>query len=1301
MVALTCVLSISLALQVPPSPPNPCRNGSFEELARSGFPAEWGALGKATVSADAHAGARSLRLSRTNEPPDHETGVNGRNIDRIKGGLRFHYKAIAAHDAKLHIYAIPIAADGVERTGAARARFAVPQDQVGDGRWHQGRLKYDFTRNPAVKSVIFAARLEGTAGELLLDDVAYLEHVGPILQLGQIRIVEDPREPGRRCTVSTSIDNAGDAPAHGVRVAMTTTSGLTATPREVPIGELAPDFRRPTVWTVDGERTQRGRLSFSAVAGSEQVSAALELAPRLEIKSFGPTSPIASAGQPAVIECVVRNTGNAILLEPKAEFTLGESKAEARAERCEPGCSVVLRTSFRPHVQALQLPAAVRVTCRDLREPVTLKSSLVVGDSSPLPRPSGRLHATVARGSASPGSACAVLENEHLRLSFRRNSFGFGPAELSVKTGSDWKTVACLPHLGRIVFLDGKSARQERIVCVPDEPLCTEGKNRPARLQFVWNCSGAGETPLRLVVTFELAAGAKTISTRHELVSAEGCRLLALDGPMLYALNRDEAIYPGLEWLVGDEVSSGTLDIAETHPDRIRYVVHPNFVTIPALGVHSADGTVGLCWDVHQQWDGERDRPSPVFASPDRFENQRAHLMGLFLPTVPEFVPLNHREAAKGKPFLLEPGKPIRLEAQIYADGGAADALAVIDQWKCLCGLPKPAPLPHGSYEKEIEFSMQAYLRSLWIPETKEWWTSKGGGPMSTKKRSHMFTAELLLGALLSPDAEVRGRCQERARQMLPLIGGEPRLDAQRFPGRLDQTLAGAGAAAAELLASRDQDGAWRFDADQEGKGPFVGMDYHELGPDNAAEVGLCAARATVVLRYARTTGDAEAYRQMLSTLKFMESFRVPRAAQVWEVPVHTPDILAAAEAAEAFIEAYRFSHDPRWLHDAVVWARRGLPFVYLWNDSDRPFLVGATIPVFGATWMQGSWFGRPVQWNGLRYAEAILKLAAYDSSYTWRQIAATITHSALNQQDPSGENVALWPDNLSAVDGKKCPWVFTPKMILGDVLRLMGRDEDVATAIVGEGDRRLHINANARISDVAWENDTCRFQVAYPAGEQGVVVVFNLTRPTGVSLNGQPIVERGELEKSPQPGWRYLPSAACLSIRVPRDGRSAIRVDGARSCPGPRLPRLARSIDFGFDDSLEGWMPAHDVSDLRAEQGSLVGRITGPDPYLVRGLVRVQGADCSAVVFRMRVTAGHVGKFYWTTERSPAFAEDKVTSFAVKPDGQFHDYRLDLRSDPRWAGQLVTAVRLDPAKGVSAADFAIDFIRAEPAARR
>src|SRR3990167_4920733 len=81
---------------------NPFANGSFEQLVPGGFPADWAPLGKVEVVADARSGKHALRLLRTSEPPASETGVNGRNLDRLQGGIDFHYKAVAAKDVVLH-----------------------------------------------------------------------------------------------------------------------------------------------------------------------------------------------------------------------------------------------------------------------------------------------------------------------------------------------------------------------------------------------------------------------------------------------------------------------------------------------------------------------------------------------------------------------------------------------------------------------------------------------------------------------------------------------------------------------------------------------------------------------------------------------------------------------------------------------------------------------------------------------------------------------------------------------------------------------------------------------------------------------------------------------------------------------------------------------------------------------------------------------------------------------------------------------------------------------------------------------
>ena len=88
----------------------------------------------------------------------------------------------------------------------------------------------------------------------------------------------------------------------------------------------------------------------------------------------------------------------------------------------------------------------------------------------------------------------------------------------------------------------------------------------------------------------------------------------------------------------------------------------------------------------------------------------------------------------------------------------------------------------------------------------------------------------------------------------------------------------------------------------------------------------------------------------------------------------------------------------------------------------DKPVLRYASIAIFGGSWYEGSWIGQPVQWNGLRYAYALLKLADHDPSFPWRRIAEGLTVSALYQQDTAGPNVALVAGQLQRAGLVKVP---------------------------------------------------------------------------------------------------------------------------------------------------------------------------------------------------------------------------------------------------------------------------------------
>ncbi|HPP52150.1 MAG TPA: hypothetical protein PK777_04295, partial [Thermoguttaceae bacterium] len=1031
---------------------NPCTNGSFEQLDQRGFAAFWGPVGQTVrMTPQAHTGQWAVQLTRTAQTPRQvETGLNRtRLIDQVQGGMEFWYKALSADGAQLRIVVIPVGEDGLERAGSRRMEYLVPPHHIGDGQWHKARIRYDYSDNPKVKRVHFAARITGNAGQLLLDDFRYLERTGPIVQIRRLRWQEHPDRPGEKAVLSAKLENTGDAPAQTVLVTLQAPDGLkvfgqlvptapetaqlpkipaqspsaekaqkqppgkdaggTQTDRSVDTHQakllvpvLAPGESIWIHWTLEGERTKPATFTVCAFAGELESADRLEIVPQMVLRSFGPSSPVAVAGRPVRLECVVENPGRAMLVGAEAELEISiQGKAERRKMAfppVRPGRWETQAVEFTPAepAECVEVKLLLRAAGQELIEAA---STLLVLPDHPLPAPTGRLHAAAT-------DHWAVLENPYLRLVFPRAAGGFGPALLQVRKpapstprpaagepAGQFQTVGWLTPLSRLIWQTNADQQHTETIFTDQPPLAEmvppapPGANKTeavppkpesaqtARLAFTWTKTDGQGARWRLEVRFSLGPEDRLVQAEYRLQCDQPRKLLHFQGPMLSVLQRREAVFPGLEWLVDEEVSSSNLDIAEDHPDRVRRVVHPQMITIPAVGLDTGQGVVGLLWDNRPR----PDRPAVVFDSPDRLHHRRSHVVGLFLPPVPDYVPVNERTARR--PYPMEPGKPLEICCQLYADGAAKDVLVPIEEWIRRYGLPAPAPLPHGGYREEIAFSMQAYLHSLWDVESKTWWTTKGGGKMSHQGRPPAFVADLLLGELLSPDRALAAECRKRAEEVVPLIGGPVRLDAQRWPGRFDLAVANP-SHAGQLLASRGSDGAWRFDADYEPKeGPFVGMDYHQLGPDEALEVGTCARKAYEVLRYARIAGDMEVYRQMAPTLEVMGRFRAPRAAQVWEVPVHTPDVLAAADAVDAFLEAYWISGQQRWLDAAVEWARRGLPFIYLWEDSEKPFLLGASIPVFGATWHRGSWFGRPVQWNGLRYAAALLKLAPHDQT--------------------------------------------------------------------------------------------------------------------------------------------------------------------------------------------------------------------------------------------------------------------------------------------------------------------------------
>ena len=613
-----------------------------------------------------------------------------------------------------------------------------------------------------------------------------------------------------------------------------------------------------------------------------------------------------------------------------------------------------------------------------------------------------------------------------------------------------------------------------------------------------------------------------------------------------------------------------------------------------AVSENQEESTVitGMMWDAKQKWATDFDRPAALFASPNRFECMEDYdVMGLFVPSVPNWVEENETKAKVA--YNLELGVPLEIEAQLFSIRKTKpnlSAIHAVTYWIEKYGLPEPLPLPRNTsflggkvgrrpflrkprlphpqrkratLEKEMEFSLMAYMDTLWVPDEGTWHNTLDFGPWGTQVNPE-FARQLWFAAKILPDAPKNDEYLKRAELAIEKLGNNPGKDFPFYIGGLDKIYPRFKGLISGLIQTQKDDGSWRFDPDYLNSIDKIHhQDYHKLGKEGDVEIGICAQKAYTLLRYARMTGDKVSLEAGLKALAFMRRFNIPRAAQVWEVPVHTPDVLASAHATQAYLEAYKITEEDSYLDAAIYWAYTGLPFVYLWQDDEMPYMLYASIPVFGATWFTHSWFGVAVQWNGLDYAYALFNLAEYDDSLPWRKIAEGLTVSGLYQQETSAKYLGLYPDAYNLMDKTTSAWKLSPRQIVRNLFVMMGYPAEPVTAIVRQGDKKVHLNAVVPIEKPELSDKLLAFFLNYPTGMDGYVMIAGLDKPgqDAVVKNQQIMSEVTELEAVAE-GWKYDERYGLLFMKIKQgSGEISIAISEPQFKTVPQL-----SLDVGWE---------------------------------------------------------------------------------------------------------------------------------------
>lgn len=621
------------------------------------------------------------------------------------------------------------------------------------------------------------------------------------------------------------------------------------------------------------------------------------------------------------------------------------------------------------------------------------------------------------------------------------------------------------------------------------------------------------------------------VDRRREVVHLPWLTLCA--GLGTFGPAKSQALLPGVEYL-DDEPSSGEREIRG--PAANRRLVDPLDVCFPTMALAAEGRWLALDWDMAGP------PASPLFDSPDRLLPSGGHLLGLWSPAAGGRDPVPARlpgALSVQRGVVIEPG--VALEATVTLRGGFGGSVsrAVADR---LRGGRLPS-IPDGDLDSACRLLGRGWLDGP-IGDGGRYRHAVGGGGFAPQPAADAPPCMLWLAAHTS-DAELAERLRRAAADASTVLaagetGGIGHVVRPALPllvradaAEADTAIADAGALASRLAAEIVAAG---------GRPRYVPgkVDYAAtLGADHVN--GHTAIVTERMLDAAVLCGDEATIREALVALDLVTracpAGQVPRGAQPWEIPLHCPDILAAARLARCHLLGHLLDGHPRRLAEARGWAWSGVPFVYL-RDPVQGAGVGryATIGVFGATaWEAPLWIGRPVQWCGLVYAAALRDLARVDAPLggTWNTLAGGITRTGLAMTFPADDpRAGLLPDFWEFAGDRGDGPAINPATLQGslaeafDALPLVTATRLPGTA--GHGGHVVHVAGRVGRATVSDGGATIDIET-WPTAPSLLLLTRVAAQPRVLTWNEAPATAR-------------LVGGGCLAIMV--EGRGTLAVE-------------------------------------------------------------------------------------------------------------------------------------------------------------
>ncbi|MBM7568779.1 hypothetical protein [Paenibacillus sacheonensis] len=598
------------------------------------------------------------------------------------------------------------------------------------------------------------------------------------------------------------------------------------------------------------------------------------------------------------------------------------------------------------------------------------------------------------------GGESVSIANDHVRVDVHKRLTGWGWAEIFT---ADGRFMGVLEHFGELLLRDQEipirmeSSTWERDVSDSGESLVFQvkalnvqqmlrGTSFDSWIQYPFDAAlMEGEVKLTLLKDDPVLQLDFKLTSRYNLFARYVRGPWVKVGADSFGARKTDAIFPGIEWLEGEEWSSGTDWFKD--PWALRAAPHPNKAAMPLMAV-SCDGlAVGLSWNAglkSTRWFNYRTHlQQPVFASPNFIDRRNNHLLGLMVPDAAGEHTENQIYAAE--PLELHPQQTVAWSAELFVVPGSS--LDAVTFWiRRNGGLPAPSA-PRWPYEEALHRIADAYGNRYWTdgqgfgtPQHDKGYSLKQ--PRFAEAYLERYSGSESAAAL----RQAVEKCQTLAESAVSASAADP----------LERGLA--------LLAHQRDDGSFPFDPDGRHymKDDFVVarafLEPMGLAGDTALD--LCVLPAIELFLGWQATGDERLKQGALRAVDYCLPLTRPEGGDFWETPLHSPNLFAAGHAAIAYELAYQAAGEQIYRDKAIYWLRALLPFTHLWEPNDKPMLYN-TKPCFcSSDWYFANWVRDHVQWEVLEtFAESFrlgIDWAGIDPAIDWNVYHEGITNAAL-----------------------------------------------------------------------------------------------------------------------------------------------------------------------------------------------------------------------------------------------------------------------------------------------------------------